>query len=221
METIVLTEQEIALLSAAYPNSERIQENRLFDYQVDGLRQLRAGAAYLEQKYPNAPLEVTSFVPANQFTKWAEMTFRADGAEQEYRLTVAPAEGGFDCADDYYGALLRESYDQKVAETVAEGGYTVLSYTEFPSPAGLEVGPDTTAEELIALGPELTRNTHLFLEPVEQRDAAAAQIKDRLAAAGFYGAFTLYFVPSLQGDVLELEAARKTWDYVTFQCFYS
>ena len=220
MESIVLTKQEISLLSAAYPDAERIEESRLFDHEVAGLYQLRAGIAYLEEKYPQSQLEVTAFLPANQFTRWAELTFE-DGGGSAYRLTVTPTETGFDCADDYYGALLREPYDQRIAEVLAQSGYTVLAFTQFPSPAGAEIGAGTSVDQLIEMGSRLTRNTHLFTVLSDGREAAASGMQAALAAEGFYGSFTLYFAPQLTGDGAAMEANRTAWDYVTFNCFDS
>lgn len=218
MDQIELTQQEISLLGAVYPNQERIENGELFDYQEEALYQLRAGKAYLEQKYPGISFEITSFMPANQFTQWAELTFCDEKGDREYRLTVTPEGESYTCADDYYGAVLREPYDQEIVQTLAAGGFTVLSYTQFPAPAGMEIGADTSVDDIIAMGSRLTRNTHLFSDqPCTQE--RADQMKELLSQAGFYGSFTLYQVPSLEEEVLRLEEGRRAFPYISFQCF--
>lgn len=213
-----LTEMEKELLVGAYPNDEeRIQNGSLFDHQDDALKQLRAGIAYLTEKYPEKTPDIILFSPATKFTQWAEMSLEAPSGKM-YRLAVSPTENGYECADDYYNEFLREPYDQYVADILAKAGFTVLSFTEFPSLVGTEVDGNTSIEALIAIEPPLTRNTHLFIAQ-SIGDPIAAEIESRIKEIGLYGSYTLYFAASLDEEVMALEENRKTMEYKSFSCF--
>lgn len=201
----------------AYPNEDWSQDGDLLDHQTEGLLQLRAGVAYLGSKYPDSTPSVVSFSPATEFNQWAEAALQAPDGDL-YRMTVSPIDGGYDCADDYYGLLIREPYDQYVVDTLSEAGFTVLSFTEFPALSGEEVTGSTIVSDLLEIKPPVSRNTHLFIAQADSQDAAAG-IKEKLTDAGFYGAYTLYFVPSLDDGAEALEQGRKGWEHVSFNCF--
>lgn len=219
MEKIEMSELERELLAAAYADGDRIRSGQLFSYQKEALQQLRAAIGYLAEKYPGRELTFTSFTPATKFTPWGQLVFTAveDGT---FTATVKPTEDGYVCADTYYGALIRERYDLRVQELLGQAGIQAASVTEFSSPMGTEVDGSTTADELIALEPKLTRNTHLFVSAQETSEALADAVRQRLREAGLYGSYALYFVPESQWEeTAVLEQKRHTWEKVSFNCF--
>lgn len=219
MDYTEMTDQEKELLSAAYADADRIREGKLFEHQLEALEELRAGLTYLEDKYPDFPLLVLSFQPANKFNPWAVLSLR-DESGDTYTVTVTPTDGSYVCADDYYGALLREAYDEYVSGVLQTGGFSALSYTTFPEPAGSEIGADITVEKLLEIQPRLSRSTHLFSEETQSHDDTAASLRECLVQAGLYGSYTLYFVPREQlGSAAELEEGRNAWEKVSFNCF--
>lgn len=214
-----LTEEEIKVLCDTYPNPERIKNNQLFDYQIEGLQQLRAGMTYLEEKYPENTFVITQFSPVSEFNKWATIQFHNENDKTIYHMTVTPNDNKFICADDYYSALIRSQYDQSIMETLHKRGYTALSYTWFQELVGKEIGIETTIEELLESKIKPTSITHLYIKNCDDKDMLTDLIRKCLFDAGYYGSFTIYFAPSLDNDIEWLESNRKEMEYTTFNCF--
>lgn len=217
MDHIEMTDKEIELLCQNYQNIDRIREGLLFDYQAEALEQLRAGTSYLKEKYPGQSFELLTFEAATQFNGRAAVSFQGCTPE-EYTLYIRPSDGEYICADTFYGSLLREEYDKKVEEVLASSGYYGRAYTRFPSPVGRELGEDTDADDLLKFFPKLTRDTDLFFI-CEDHDTAVKEAQAILSQAGFYGAYTLYFVQDLPQDIQVLESGRSGWEYAVFNCF--
>lgn len=217
MDRIEMTDKEIELLCQNYQDTDRIREGLLFDYQAEALEQLRAGTLYLEKKYPSQNFELLTFEAATQFSGRAAVSFQG-GMPGEYTLYIRPSDGEYICADTFYGSLLREEYDKKVEEALAASGYYGRSYTRFPSPVGEGLGEGAAADDLLRLFPKLTRDTDLFFI-CEDHDAAVKEAQAILTQAGFYGAYTLYFVQELPQDIQVLESGRSGWEYAVFNCF--
>lgn len=217
MDHVEMTDKEMELLCQNYQDTDRIREGLLFDYQAQALGQLRAGMSYLAEKYPSQSFEVLTFEAATKFSGRATILFQG-GVPGEYTLYVRPSDGEYICTDTFYGGLLREEYDKKVEEALASGGRIGRSYTRFPSPVGVELGEGATADDLFRLFPKLTRDTDLFFV-CDDHDAAAKEVQAVLTQAGFYGAYTMYFVQELPPDILVLESGRSDWEYAVFNCF--
>lgn len=219
VEQITMTEKEQELLAAVYPNEEMIQEGQLFEYEKEALLMLRAGEKYISDKYPAQSFELQSVEPANKFYPWMTLHM-AEKDCGEFRVIVTPEESGYTFTEDLYGYIIGASYDRMVEQLLAENSMKAVSSTDFYSPLGEAVGPDTTPEELAALKKELPRNTSLFVEDTADRKAEADRAKEILRGAGLYGAYTMYFVPDeLSQDSTVLEEAKSAFEHMTFNCF--
>ena len=219
MEQLIMTEEEIRLLSAVYDNEARLREGKLYDYQKEALDQLRAGLAYLDSKYPDFDPEILTFTPATKFTHWAQFLIRGDG-EGTYTLTVEPTGDDFLCQDTCYGKWIREPYDCYVTELLQSAGISAGVYTHFPVPVGMEIGQYTTVSEFIQFSPRINRQTRLYIADSGNAEADAATIRQLLKEAGLYGHYFLYCIPADQmSSVEEMEQNRKQWDSISFTCY--
>ena len=220
MTSMELTEREIELLSAAYPNEDMIREGLLLDYQKQALEFLRAGEAFLAARYPDEDIRILNFIQANKFNPWAELRFRRGGEEKDYLATVTPTEDGLVIADTLCGDLIRPAYDAMVEKTLGAAGFRVLSLTEFPNPIGTDLDPYGPAEELLRLYPRLKRSTRLFMAASDEREGLDEELHAVLREAGLYGSYAVGFVPSLEDAAAEeLNAAWSTLHRVSFNCF--
>ena len=219
VEEITMTGKEKELLAAVYPNEDMIKDGQLFGYEEETLREIRAGETYMKEKYPEESFEIVSIEPANKFYPWT--TLHMESPEYgAFKTVVTPENGEYRYSEDFYGLLLRKTYDEKISQILGEGGITAAAYTDFYSPMGEEAGRDTTPEELIALKSGLPRDTHLFVEDTGDKDETAGKAADILRSAGVYGSYTLYFVPdALEEDAAVLEDARQAFVSRTFNCF--
>ena len=218
MGFIEMTEQEKELLAAVYLNEKGIREGDLFGYQIESLRLLRVGEAYLQEKYPECELSFLSFEPANKFYPRAVLRFRC-GDLGEYQVIIIPQDGEDVCTDTLYAAFLQPAYDRMIEGLLAQDGSTPRSYTSFPNAMGKALGADADVEKLMSAAPKLPRYTHLFVVGGEDRSIADS-LRQRLHDAGLYGSYTLYFIgDETCSDVLELEAKRNGFARLTFNCF--
>ena len=219
MEELIMTEEEILLLSAVYDNEAQLREGKLYDHQKVALEYLREGLSYLDKKYPGYDLEVLSFSPATKFTSWAQFLIRGEG-ELTYTLTVEKADEGFVCLDNCYGKWLREAYDAYVMQVLQNSGVTLCAYTIFTVPMGVDIGAETTVAEFLAHTPRINRQTRLYLQNPEDPEGETQKIRNVLKEAGLYGHYFLYAVPSDQyGDVEQMEKSRKNWESIAFNCY--
>ena len=220
MTSMELTEREIELLSAAYPNEDMIREGLLLDYQKQALEFLRAGEAYLAARYPDEDIRILNFIQANKFNPWAELRFRRGEGEKDYTAVIAPTETGFSVSDTLCGELIAPAYDALVEKTLREAGFRALSLTVFPNPIGGDLDPYGPAEELLRLYPHLKRSTRLFLAAADEREGLEEELHAILREAGLYGSYAVGFVPSLEGVTAgELNAGWSGMRHISFNCF--
>lgn len=210
---ITMTDQEIKLLLRIYQGEELIRQGKLFGYQKEALLQLRAAMSYLDRKYPDHAFAAVDFRPINTFNPSAVLTVE-DG--KEYTVYAEKTDGGYDCSDNCYEKYLQPRYDQRMEEILSDNGYSGASYTRFPS-ASAVLGRETTVEELLRQAPKQTRMVDLFVI-AEDRDAAARDIQSVMTRMGFYGSYTVYFVPELT-DIQSLEDQRSGLEHTAFNCF--
>ena len=218
MGFVEMTETEKTLLAATYPTADRIKDGFIFLYQEDGLRKLRAGVNYLQEKYPDADISILSFDSGETLSQTAVLRFRC-GDLGEYRAMITTQDQQDVCTDTLYAAFLRPDYDKSIEELLTRDGLTVRSYTKFPNPVGKELGADSDASKLLEEKPRLPRYTHLFAAGGEDQSLAES-LQQRLHDAGVYGSYTLYFTGNdSASDVLELESKRNGFARLTFTCF--
>lgn len=208
-----MTEQELEIMISVYGESKQLLEGKLFDYQKDALAQLQAGFSYWEKKYPGTTMPLLTFSPANPSTPWAQFLLQGPDSST-HKLTVTPSESGYICADNYYGTLIRESYDCKVAEILSTGGINAVTVTTFPQPMGIEIC--NSADDFISYEPKIARQTHIYTP----EDSDQAQIELLLRKAGLYGTYIVYFVPDQQyGELSYMTENRTIWRKETFNCY--
>lgn len=218
MGTIEMTAQEKQLLCKVYPNEEMIREGKLFGYEQESLKMLRAGTDYISSQYPSCSFTVTSIEPANKFYPWTTLQV----VEESYgaaRVTVTPEEGMYRFGENFYGKYLREQYDGELEKILADIGIETVAFTDFPNV--LEgVGENTTVLDLIEMRSKLNRKTCFYVPDVMGRAELVDQMKGVLSEVGVYGAYTVYFVSgSLSESVETLEKSRADYEHMTFNCF--
>ena len=213
-----LTEKEKELLRASF-GDDRIGDEILYDQHITALKQLRAVESYLNEKYTDISFSLLSFSPATRLTEKGECRFQWEG-DTVYRATVKPDNGSYACADDFYGVLLRERYDAAVRSLLQESNIDCIPYTEFPVPYGMELNGNISVDTLNALTPKVTRNTRLYVPAYEKVEGIEATLQALLTESGFYGSYTVFFVPDYEGaDLAALEAGRREYERLSFNCF--
>ena len=215
-----MTETEKKLLIDVFGDEKRIEEGNLFSYQRHALEQLRAGEDYLESRYPEYEFQLESLNPANKFRPWAELQIKT-GDSPSCLVKIIPRDNGqkFDCEDNFYGFIIRESYDERIGQILAKEECPAQSFTYFLSTAGEGLNPKATVEELIAYNPNLSRETALYTDQSVPDPELAKRMQKALTDAGMYGTYWLYFAgQESEKDIMALEKSKNSWESIVFSC---
>jgi len=217
-----MTEQEINLLSAVYPNESMIQDGKLFEYQKETLRQLRLGTDYLQTKYPNTNFTVTSITPATKFEPWMTIAIKTQDGK-EAKATVELENDDYIFADTLYGIILRKDYDALLQNLLAQENVRAVTFTDFYAPMDKRIDKNTTPEELLEMNDELPRNTHIFIrepELAETKAVTVKRIKSLITDREIYGAYTIYFAPEdISEDAEVMMNSKDQFEHETFNTF--
>ena len=215
---VVLTPEELRLLSDAFGEEERLKEGRLFSYQMEALSYLRDGMDYLEGRYQDRHFQYESFITANKFQPWAELRFH-EGASRSCLVKIIPDEDGTVCEDNFYGVLLGDEYDRVVEQNLAQAGFPVRSHTIFIGTLGSAFPADATVKDIALCDTAPLRQTALYvIDPVPD-EALVSGIKTALDGTGLYGDYWVYFTgQDIDGSIDRLEAGKSGWESLTFCC---
>ena len=213
-----LTEEEQRLLIAAFGDDENIRAGNLYDYQKEALIQLRTGMEYLKEKYPGEDFSVLSFSNATKLTEYASCYFRAGASSKEYLLTITPENGKYVCRDTYYGEKIRNRYDAELESILRESGYETKLYTDFSTPAGMDVDGSATMRTVNEARPKIARCTFIFVD--SNLMGQGENIQNALYDKGAYGSYILYFSDNLMDKSIDqLVLQRKEFKSITFNIF--
>ena len=213
-----LTEEEQKLLIAAFGDDENIRAGNLYDYQKEALIQLRTGMEYLKEKYPREDFSVLSFSNATKLTEYASCYFQTDASSKEYLLTITPENGEYVCRDTYYGEKIRDRYDAELESILRENGYETKLYTDFSTPAGMDVDGNVTMQTVNEVSPKIARCTFVFVDLSLM--GQGENIQNALYDNGAYGSYILYFSDNLMNKGIDqLVLQRKEFKSITFNIF--
>lgn len=214
---VELSSEELRLFRQIYTDIERIEEGKLFDYQLEALNQLRAGVLYMEEKYPSYTFSYSLFEPATKMAGYATLVVAGSGDTVRIRPT---ADGeGYTCNDNFYEALIQNDYAVYMEALLGDCGIHSKTYTRFPELLGDELAESATLDDYLLSHPKLTRDTDLFVSADDFKQLDISILEADLRHNGVYGSFTVYQVPDITLDINELEGVRRDFPYICFNCF--
>lgn len=174
---------------------------------------------YLSNKYPDNNFEVISYNPPVKIDadKDAYFLIKDVDSNKEYEVFIAYKNNEYYCYDNYYQNIIRKNYDEKITDIISECGYTVKTYTDFPSYIGEEVNSETTTDDIIDMGNELYRITSIYSEEEIDIDL----IRENFISKNIYGSFFVYIIPSIEDSSENLRLNNANYkNYSSFNCFY-
>ena len=122
-------------------------------------------------------------------------------------------------SETVYGSVIRKPYDDYICELLEANGIHAKAFTNFETPIKDEVNKDTTPEEIIEMEPKIVRYTDIFVSDTEDQQITADAIKSVMDSNNIYAVYEINFVDKpADKDVKELEAERKNYRSVTFEC---
>lgn len=173
---------------------------------------------YLKEKYLGEKFSVLSFSNATKLTEYASCYFRTGASSKEYLLTITLESGSYVCRDTYYGEKIRDRYDAELESILRESGYEAKFYTDFSTPAGIDIDGSATMQTINEVSPKIARCTFIFVNPSLM--GQGENIQNALYDKGAYGSYILYFSNNLMDKSIDqLVRQREEFKSVTFNVF--
>lgn len=218
MDIVQMTDTEKKLFKAIFPNESEIDEGKLHGYQKEALSYLRAGFAYLQEKYPSyfEKMDFTAFNSASKFHTAAKLTFFFEENDVYYAYIQKDGEE-FTCSDTFYNVLIDRKYDEKIEKILEENAFSVISDTVFSNPLGTEVDENVSLEVFMEKYPEVTRQTCLYIADNGNEDIRK-DIEEVIKHAKIYGVYSEYLFPSVEGVTVKDLRTKRSNPY-TFNTF--
>ena len=218
---VTMTDKEKDLLCGNFAfDEDRIREGQLSEAQFNALSELRLATDLLDTKYPGLGYDIINFAPATAMNGEGILDIRVDGeGDKEYKAYIIYGKDGEPYAlETVYGCEVRDDYDEYLCSLLRSSGIEARAYTSFETPVANEVSRGTRPEDIIEMGKTIVRYTDIFIEDGSGRDAAVEKIKEVMQQNKIYAVYEVDFAPSIAGDIKELEAGRRNFEYASFEC---
>lgn len=211
-----MTPEELALfMTAGYTDTARIERGDLLDEEAEALRQMRAGIAYMEEKYPKSKVEYRFFETGTEPVNHATLGVEGSGIT----VRIYASDEGYVCSDNFYSTLIQKGYAEILDDEFLQLGLGAKTYTRFPELLDGLLGENATAEDYITTYPMLTKNTDVYISADVFADIDTEELSANLKERGVYGSFTLYAAGDIEQTIAELASQRRDMEYVCFNCF--
>lgn len=107
-----LTQEKKDFLAKMSVDEERVQNGKLYDWQVEALRQYDYAMGFLQEKYPSHTFKFTFYNPKGNVNPFSYFLFKADNKDALFNLYLYIDDNHtYSCKDNYYGELLKDSYN--------------------------------------------------------------------------------------------------------------
>lgn len=212
---VELTQEKKDFLTAMSMDEERVQAGKLYDWQIEVLRQYDYAMDYLEKKYPSHSFKFTAGNPKGRDNSFSTFWFEADGGEKSFDLYLYVDDAGsYSCEDNYYGELLKVSYNSALLSLLQEEipeCIGVASY--FSNVAGEEYGETLTGKEVLEGNTGLTNTVYIYaVQPdVSQAQILIQKIQEFIQEKKIYGN---YFAEILNSDLCKIYSGDELREYV-------
>jgi hypothetical protein len=173
----------------------------------DTLEHIRTVNTYLSEKYPEASFNILGIELPSITKEYETYEFSVDGATENSYVIID--ESG-QCNDNYYRLLLEPEYDAELEQRLSQIGISAVAvFTDFPSFLGKEVDGTLSAEEIIAAGSEIQRDTAIYINSVDC-DMDINTIKEAVTNLNVYGSYRVYYSDIFENG-MDAETCRNTW----------
>lgn len=198
--TVSLSDVERNLLLKTYPfNKERIENNELYNHQVELLAEYRGGLQYLK-KYEPYEFEVLSAT-----TNPTHFYIKASNGES-YNLIYENDT----FKDDFYNVVFSEQANIYVAEAFKEAGYDIAEiHSNFGGPRNIDLS-EVTLDKI----KQYDVIMDLFIEASELNNYDISVILKQL---GFKGTFYIYYTSEMPDGPYEFMREHGAENFKSFK----
>jgi len=194
-----MTEHEKIILKRVSFNKDAVEQGKLEDWQKEILDQMRAGEAYLREKYPSKNLVIISCEKTTDTRDYTVFYIQEEGnSEQFSELHVYPQgdKSEFPMLDNYYGVMIAEPAEQMIKDMINKAGLPCIrvkaSFWEF---LVRDFGEDMSVEDTLRGKIFADNQFQVYLEE-EKLDHGSyidnvAEVKSIMEDNGIVGYFTV------------------------------
>lgn len=212
---VELTQEKKDFLAAMSIDEERVQDGDLYEWQEEVLRQYDYAVDYLNKKYPSHTFKLTSCNPKGRDEEFSTFWFNADGETQSYDLYLEVADNGaYSCEDNYYGKLLKDSYDSAFLALLQKSVPDCMGVaSEFNTVQGEKFDEKITGEEVLNGNDKISNTTYIYAvsSDTSQAETLAKQIEDLVKEKKIYGS---YYIEILNTDPGNTYSSTSLKEYV-------
>ena len=217
-EVIEMTDEEKNILCSVYVNEDRINEGKLYDYQLEALMQFRYAKEYLQKKYPGYEYNFYAFYPADISNPLTTLEFTVDNTEHYFSVEVHSTDEGYMAKDDLFTYILRPEFDAMMEKRLADAGIeNCMVYTKMSGRFGEEIDDNTTVEEIVDMGRDIKIDFDIYIDMEITEDGQAEEvveiIEEEMISMNNYGAHFVYFESGISSECSNSEECleyRKT-----------
>lgn len=223
---VELTQEKKDFLAEMSIDEESIQNGELYDWQVEVLRQYDYAMEYLNKKYPSSTFKFTSCNPKGRDNSFSTFWFTEDGNDDSYDLYLyVDEDGNYSCEDNYYGKLLKDSYNQEFLTLLQKNVPECIGVaSEFNTVQGTEFGEQITGKTVLEKNKKLSNTTYIYAteSDISQAQILAGKIEDIIRSKKIYGSYYIEILNSDPGseyigdDLKEYVRAQES-QIVTFE----
>ena len=119
-----LTKEQEELLCTISVNKEKVQDGKLYDWQVEVLNQFEYASEYLAEKYPSYSFKMVNCVPKNKTNSYTIFSFTEQSDNEKfYDLYLYVSEGEeniYEAKDNFYGEIKEEELAEALLKLLQE-----------------------------------------------------------------------------------------------------
>lgn len=207
-----LTQEKKDFLKKISMDEERIEEGKLYDWQTELLNQYDYAMEYLGKKYPSHKFAFTDCKPKEKGTSFSTFWFQEDGGKDTFELHLTvDNDKKYDCEDNYYGELLKDSYESALLSLLQkEVPECAAVTTSFSTVQGEKFDEQLTGEEVLEGNDKLTNMTEIYVLETDASNAKilADKIQSQIEEKKIYGS---YYVEVMNAEPEDGESWKEFW----------
>ncbi|WP_167955900.1 hypothetical protein [Anaerosporobacter faecicola] len=210
-EIVTMTEEQKNLLMTLCLDDEAISKGELTDWQIEILHQFDYAKEYLGRKYPSHTFTIVDGLQKNYTQSYTSFLFYDENRDELYnmRIDIEEKEEGnvYTAKDDYYGALLKEKYEQELMKTIQQVCDTCLAVnSNVGTISGEEDDETIDVKDMVEGKINIENVTTIFLDGrgIEDCQAMVDEVKQFIIENGIYGEYHIIAL----NDVLDEEESE-------------
>lgn len=202
-EELMMTAEKKELLKLISVDEERIEEGKLFEWQMEVLKQYDYAMKYLNDKYPSYEFVIIDCNQKNTFNSFTTFYCKEKSNDTqdtfELYLYVNDQDGSYDAKDNFYAVFLGEAYAQLLLKKLQEKfPDCIWVNVDMNTVQGREYCEGYEVKELFNPENKLTRHTDIFVyaDTMLSYEHMAEQIENYIKEQKIYGSYQICGVNS-------------------------